>query len=797
MKKQISSDNTLRIRKLTNALNGIQNKVPHIQKTVINFKGRKSPDIAQKAIEILSNQEDSIVDLFMGSGSFIFAAANAGRKIVGTEIDNYTYSAVYSLLYLADESKLKELYATVEKKVKSDVMTLYETRCCNTKNYIAKTLYDPETQEFDNPTSNREIIDGNNIKLVFKCPICHKRHKRFDNFDREILNKVNRINTDAFPHTKYIENSRINITSSTGADYFDRIFTNRNKASLLMIQNAINEIAPSKERDILEQALVSSLSLARIAMYGSSTDILYHVVPYGAQEMNVWCLFEDKVKNFIEFKKANSSILDKKPESNDKYQILNCSYQDYCEKTDKVFDLIYTDFPYTDQVPYLERNQLYRIWLATFYDKERFTLSKKMLDDEIVLTNAPSRENKGDISNYYRDIDKMFYYFNKILKTHGLAVCTVKLGKNKYFSTLNEIINLARKNGFEYASRIGIDKDDPSLRKQSAYKNTLSKEMIILFEKLDENNRYWYIGSKNYEFETIKIIYNKITSSPIELNISQAIQYVIETLRNYEGYICNDNDIEKINSIIKNNFLIDFSNSVVRIDPNKLYLDIEDKTDLFTKFYNYIPVIINTLLEKQGQFVLDDLYFEIANTLCTGNPAIINQFLSESRHQKDIEKLLNAYCTNDGKTYEPKEYNQKTNQGSVDISMLSGNDFELLMKKLLEALGYSDVLNTGGSGDLGVDLLAKKPDINGKNQLYLFQCKRWAANVGSEPMQRLVAERERRNADVAICITTSGYTTDGLKISRDQNIGAWNGEDVIKKLEICFPGKYYNGMLTI
>ena len=59
-----------------------------------------------------------------------------------------------------------------------------------------------------------------------------------------------------------------------------------------------------------------------------------------------------------------------------------------------------------------------------------------------------------------------------------------------------EIINLARKNGFEYITRIGIDKDDPSLRKQSAYKNTLSNEMIIIFEKLDKANRYWYINNK-------------------------------------------------------------------------------------------------------------------------------------------------------------------------------------------------------------------------------------------------------------------------------------------------------------
>lgn len=784
----------MKISKLTNALNGIDNKVPHIQKTVINFKGRKSSDVAEKVIEILSNNNDSIIDPFMGSGSFVIAATKLGRKIVGLELDNYTYSAVYALLYQSNEKQLKDLFTIVEDKVKSKVMELYETRCCNTKNYISKTLYDPETQEYENPTPNREIVNGNNIKLVFKCPVCKKKHKRFDEFDKKQLEKVNALRTNTFPHAKYIENSRINITRSTGADYYDRIFTNRNKTALLYIQNAILELKPSKERDVLEQALVSSLSLARIAMYGSSTDILYHVVPYGAQEMNVWCLFEDKVNSFINFKKEYSSILDKNPESNSKYEIINCSFQTFCKKSNTIFDLIYTDFPYTDQVPYLERNQLYRIWLETFYDSNKFKLTNEMLEDEIVLTNAPSRSQKGDIKNYYHDIDNMFFCFNKLLKTNGLAVCTVKLGKNKYFSTLNEIINLARKNGFEYATRIGIDKDDPTLRKQSAYKNTLSKEMLIIFEKLNTKDTYWYVGTKNYEFETVKLIYNKIKSSSDEINISQSVQYVVDYLRKHEKYLCSAEDRVRISNIIKNNFFIDVSNAVVRIDPNRLYLDIEDRTDLFTKLYNYIPVIINSLLEKQGQFVLDDLYFEIASVLCTGNPETINQFLDSSTYANDIMRLLENYCDINNKVYTKKTHSYSFSSSAVDISALDGTAFEMLIKKLLEASGFENVVNTGGSGDLGVDLLATKNDSFGVKRLYLFQCKRWVADVGSQPIQRLVSERARRNADYAVCVTTSGFTKDGKLIASQQDVEMWNGEFIARELALYFPNKYYNGM---
>lgn len=62
-------------------------------------------------------------------------------------------------------------------------------------------------------------------------------------------------------------------------------------------------------------------------------------------------------------------------------------------------------------------------------------------------------------------------------------------------------------------------------------------------------------------------------------------------------------------------------------------------------------------------------------------------------------------------------------------------------------------------------------------------------------MQRLVAERDRRGADIAICVTTSGYTRDGLIISREQDIGAWDGQQVMNKLNLYFPDQYYNSIL--
>ena len=161
-----------------------------------------------------------------------------------------------------------------------------------------------------------------------------------------------------------------------------------------MLQKEISKLTPSKEKEFLQQVLVSALSLARIAMYGSSTDILYHVVNESAQDMNVWELFESKYKKFCRFQKEYSYALTDNFSNGSKYLVVNDDYCKYLKKHPEIIaDAIITDFPYTDQVPYLERNQMFRIWLNHFDDNnEKFVLTKEMLDSELVVTNAVKRK---------------------------------------------------------------------------------------------------------------------------------------------------------------------------------------------------------------------------------------------------------------------------------------------------------------------------------------------------------------------------------------------------------------------
>ena len=791
MRKEIDRSVREKLDRIKQAIENVPNTVPNEMRTVFNFKGRKSPAIAEKIIETVCTRDDVLYEPFMGSGSFVFAAMDKVREIYATELDNYTFSAVEALVCKIDMKKLSKLFWSVKDDCYQKIMWLYETECCGQKNYISKVLFDPDEgkEGYFNPTPNREIIEGKNVKLAKKCPVCGERAKKFADCDWEKLEKVSELSADSFPKVQYIVNSRINITASTGAHKYDRIFTHRNKIALLMLQDSINKLEKSPERDALEQVLVSSLSLARIAMYGSSTDILYHVVGHGAQDMNVWLLFEEKYKSFCAFKKKYEAK--QMGSCSSHIRLYNQDYASFIEKhPDFRADVIYTDFPYTDQVPYLERNQLYRVWLETFYDP-KYRLTQDMLNKEMVQTNAEGRENKKDIEAYYRDMDNMFLHFSRVLKENGLVFFTMKLGKAKYFKTYIEIINLARKNGFEYAYQVGIAKNDPTIRKQSAFTNTLMNETVVAFCKLPKRQRYWYINDDNYEFLLVKKVYSYLLNAREYVTLSTAVKLVCEDLRLRYLHLATEQEMERVKELLKQYFTVDAG--YIQIDSNRLYLEIEDSTALYTKLYDLMPIFIRKLLDTKGKFVLEDVYFELVNALCDGNPKTITQILEDESHQRDIENLMANYCVRDGVYYTERKDISRPNENAVDISSLSGTDFELLVQSLLQKEGYENVVRMGGAGDLGVDIMATRRGAQGLEH-WIFQCKRWISKVGSDPIQRLYAERMRRGLDHAVCVTTSGYSKAGKAAAVDFDVEMVDGEALMRRLDEHFPGEYYNSI---
>ncbi|MBZ1540495.1 restriction endonuclease [Leuconostoc mesenteroides] len=792
MKKKIDTSKFLNTEKIDTVLEDTKNRTPRLLQRTFNFKGRKSPEIVKKLIVEVSKESENIVDPFLGSGSTMFATLAENRFFYGAELDNYTYNFLAVLCTEVDYSKLDMYFENIKSAIYDEVQSLYSTLIDGHEVFVKKVLFDPSRGKdgYYNPVTNRDIVNGCNIILTRKTKEGIKS-KKFDDSDWQKIQNIDSMDVSNFPTDRYIANSRINITSSTGADEYGRNFTHRAKVALLKIQEQISKLPKSNERRFLQYALVSALTLTRVAQYGSSSDILYQVMREKAQEKNAWEEFTEKIKIFKKFQKEYDYVLVKDFQKNSKFKIINGSYWQLLSGLEHKIDAIVTDFPYTDQVPYLERHQMYRIWLEHFADDGvDYRLSDKMLNEELVVSNAPTRAGKN-IDQYYEDIDKMMMSFSQTIKDYGQLVFILNLGRNKYFTVFAKIINYARKHGFEYIARADINHSDPSMRKQSAHVNTLMKDAVATFIKLPSDKQYFYIEDLNFEKVIINTTYQKITKSvtkSVPLN-SLIIDFLTEIERN--GVNSSDKS-QIVERVIKDNFHFEYNSHLVELDQNELYLEqaAGKPNELFNRLIDLVPRYVNMLLLKFGKFTLEDLYLELIDNLIDGVGKAFDELLEDSKSLATIKSVLDDYTDQVDGFYVKKTIPEGYATAVKDLNMMNPYDFEKLIKKLFVEKGYLNVVRKGGAGDLGVDITGYYPNADGEKELWLIQVKRWVHNVGSEPLQRLVSERQRLEAQKAIVITTADFTNDAKLISEQQDVYTMNGNQLISELNKIWPGDY-------
>jgi len=147
----------------------------------------------------------------------------------------------------------------------------------------------------------------------------------------------------------------------------------------------------------------------------------------------------------------------------------------------------------------------------------------------------------------------------------------------------------------------------------------------------------------------------------------------------------------------------------------------------------------------------------------------LGKFLKEkniSLSTDDICLLLKEYI-------EKREYkkmiesSETTNRYFKD---LSGTDFEKLLYRLYETMGYAVQL-TKTTGDQGGDLIITK-----KEKRIVVQAKHYQKPVSNKAIQEAVAAKGIYNCDSATVVTTSDFTDGALELAKANYVYLINGK---------------------
>lgn len=97
------------------------------------------------------------------------------------------------------------------------------------------------------------------------------------------------------------------------------------------------------------------------------------------------------------------------------------------------------------------------------------------------------------------------------------------------------------------------------------------------------------------------------------------------------------------------------------------------------------------------------------------------------------------------------------------LDLMEGHAFEYACADILKINGFKNVEVTKGSGDYGVDILARKGV-----DYYAIQCKRYKNKLDNSPVQEVVSGKVHYNCNKAAVMTNS-YLTDAAKLLAYEN----------------------------
>lgn len=438
-----------------------------------NYMARKPFNIVSEIIKKLCPENGIVYDPMMGSGTTLIEASKLNIRSIGTDINPLAYKITSASLIDWDLPRIKTLLDEFVNSVTSQCETLYY--------YIEED----ETRVIER--CHFDKVNKNNMRLVptsYWYKTCEKgrltgRKKAIatTNFI-SLYSSYKNVKPKTLSDAVLIPNSRIAISQD------DTVFSYFCARNILVLDVIVCELEKRKKQygyAVLELMVSSAINLIKLSDKKASSQIPYWTPQRDVTSRNAIFILEKKkdtilkglnylhekckaklVESFTEFTTTTGALITDSPAQNISYSIL----------PKNSINLILTDPPYTDQVPYLEYSQLWAHILG--WQKG----SSERLVDELVVSDAPSRnKDKGDFNMIFR----------KIIKRTANSVKDgghfVMFYHSFDLSSWHSILSMMAEYGFAYQGQAPIAAPRKSFKTIMSPKSTLDGNYVIVFRK--------------------------------------------------------------------------------------------------------------------------------------------------------------------------------------------------------------------------------------------------------------------------------------------------------------------------
>ena len=130
------------------------------------------------------------------------------------------------------------------------------------------------------------------------------------------------------------------------------------------------------------------------------------------------------------------------------------------------------------------------------------------------------------------------------------------------------------------------------------------------------------------------------------------------------------------------------------------------------------------------------------------------------KNMDDLEYILTNYIDKKEEFLLKGDLNSKQNS----FNSLSGTEFELLLVRLFESMGFI-VEHCGKVGDQGGDLV-----INKDGKRILIQAKRYTNSIGNGAVQEAVAAKKYYDCSKSVLIGSAEFTSGAIELAKVNNV---------------------------
>ena len=461
----------IEIESIADAVKEIKPVVDNPGGFIHNYMARKPYNVVSAIIEGFSKPGDLVYDPMFGSGTTLIEASKLGRRAIGTDINPIAKEICSISLRHWDLHKINVLIDQFVSDIENACSNIYTFVEGNESRIIERCHFDFKGNVFVPTAYWYKIKTKNKLSGRIKCEASKEFVASYNSFKEMDLHRLH-------DHA-LIPNSRIAVKE--GATVFS-YFCNRNLVALDRIFSILDGYQGSYGYEILRLLVSSAINLIKLSDKKASSQMPYWVPKKNATSRNAVIIVQQKatsIKEGLAYLQENClSLID-----NGEVGVYTTPAQDISTEVlhDNSVDLVLTDPPYTDQVPYLEYNQL---WLYLFGMENMFNL-----EEELVVSDAPTRNKSQD------DFDSILNGIIKrtasSLKEGGVFVMFYHTFDLRSWSN---ILMMMQENHLRYVYQIPTATPRKSFKTIMSPRSTLDGNYLLFFIKDSESGNKEFKG---------------------------------------------------------------------------------------------------------------------------------------------------------------------------------------------------------------------------------------------------------------------------------------------------------------